>query len=332
MNMKNPFEGELSPNEEKQGLSIEEQAKRRETVEILGGPVEVIDVLPEEPTSEVPTVLAPAWGVRPRVYQYNIEGLAKDGRRVISVDSPHGVEVEKAEDFPTIELRKMTAIMQALDEKGIEQADVVAHSEGGLYMTIAATLHPGRIRNMVLVDPAGIIGKDNVFDLGKRFGEDAALETERRKTKTERDLSDPKDFQKTLLSSPWKALQEVLAISNADIRGMLRELKARGVGISIIHSVEDKGFPMERVQVEKLPGENDKEFKARVEKIRIGDEKAVSEMKGNIDTSMVDGFYSVKGTHNEFIQRPDRYTKLAAHALDAMEKKQKKQRGQEGGA
>ena len=309
-----------------------EDLPKPEILEIAGKDVEVYDVSPENLKTEVPTVVAPAWGVRPDVYRYNIGTLVDAGRRVISVDAPHGVETEKEEDLPMAELRKMAAIMETVEAKGIEKVDVVAHSEGALYMTIAATLHPERFRNTVLVDPAGIIGEDNIMRLGKGFGEDAALEAERRKTKTDRDATDPAEFQRTILSSPLKSLREIFAISGADIREMLRNLKEKGIGISVIHAIDDKGFPMERVQFERLPGESEKVFKARVEKIKANDPETAKTIKGNVDTSMVDGFYSVQGTHNEIIQRPELYTKLVEHALEAMEKKQEKQRGQEAGA
>jgi hypothetical protein len=35
-----------------------------------------------------------------------------------------------------------------------------------------------------------------------------------------------------------------------------------------------------------------------------------------------DGFYSVKGGHNDFFLNPEPYTMLVDHALDALERKQ----------
>jgi len=63
--------------------------------------------------------------------------------------------------------------------------------------------------------------------------------------------------------------------------------------ISIIHGVDDKFFPMERVQ------------KMTTSKI-------------------VDGFYSVKGTHNEILLHQETHTKLIGQVLDALEKKSEK--------
>ncbi|MBI3630949.1 MAG: hypothetical protein HY221_01260 [Candidatus Sungbacteria bacterium] len=40
---------------------------------------------------------------------------------------------------------------------------------------------------------------------------------------------------------------------------------------------------------------------------------------------MVDGFYSVNGTHNELYLHPEKYTALVDNALDALEALRKKE-------
>lgn len=90
--------------------------------------------------------------------------------------------------------------------------------------------------------------------------------------------------------SPIHSLKEVLALSSSDITELLKIVKKNGVGISVVSGIDDRVFPMDRMQ------------------------KA-------IELDMINGFYSTKGTHNEFVLRPARYSKLVDKALDDLEKR-----------
>jgi pimeloyl-ACP methyl ester carboxylesterase len=292
-----PTEVEAAPETFK---SLEEQFSHPERITIGKDQVDVYDVSPENKKTEIPAVLAPGFSATPMVHEQNILALAKAGRRVISVDSPHGltkhgIEKELASDHAEVELAKLSAIIQAMDEKGIQQADVVAHSEGGIYMTLAASLYPGRFRNMILMDPGGMIGRDNVLRLGigmvHQLGAQAISEGKRKEDDTDRQakkLQSPLMPLKVIASNLKRAWDSVQAITDSDIVDMMKELKTQGVGISVIHGVDDKVFPMDRVQKE-------------------------------VGADAVTGFYSVAGGHNEIFIRPERYTKAADLALDALE-------------
>ena len=260
--------------------------------------VNVYDISPETLKTEVPVVLAPGFSATPMAHEQNILGLAKAGRRVISADSPHGLQQPTVEGlrqgaYSEVELAKLSAVIQALEERGIEQADVVAHSEGALYMALAAYLYPGRFRNMVFLNPAGMIGKDNLFRAAKGMITELAgqAKAEAKRTDTDRykeELTNPLLPLRVLLANLKRTKASVEAITESDIIEMLKELKKEGVGISIIHGVDDKVFPMERMQKE-------------------------------IGKDTVTGFYSVRGGHNEVFIRPEQYTNAADAALDALE-------------
>jgi len=282
--------------------NLEEQFAHPERIRIGEEKVNVYDISSEKRKTEVPTVLAPGFSGTPMAHEQNILGLAKAGRRVISVDSPHGlaehgVEKDLAGDHAEVELAKLSAIIQALDERGIKQVNVVAHSEGAIYMALAASLYPGRFRNMVFVNPGGMIGKDNVFRLGKGMAHQLAVQaaSEARRTDTDRQaekLRSPLIPLRVIASNLKRAWGSVKVVADSDIVDMLKDLKAQGVGISIIHGADDKVFPMERVQKE-------------------------------VGADAVTGFYSVRGGHNEIFIRPEQYTKVADLALDALEARKK---------
>lgn len=272
-----------------------EKELKGEKIRIEGEDIEVFDVRPAKEKTDVPTVVLSGWITPPQTFDKNIQALAEAGRRVIAADAPHGVNVKeyRSRGVPEVEMRKVEALVKTLEAKNILKADLVGHSEGGLVAVLAASLYPDKFRNLVLVDPSGIIGKDNLAHLSVRFTKDFLRQ--RKRIEKEEELAGAvknllRRSQLPLLKSPRRALGEVTAISQADIRHLLENLKQKGIGISIIHAVDDQAFPMERVQQ-------------------------------MVNTKQVDGFYSVQGTHNEILLHPEKYSKLVDQALDALEHK-----------
>jgi pimeloyl-ACP methyl ester carboxylesterase len=276
--------------------SPEAQFENPETLMLGGGKVEVYDITPEEQADPVPTYFGLGWSTTTETYKRNILSLAENKRRVISANTPHGIDYEAKEgeeNYAAAELRKVAAIMETLDAKGIAQVDAVAHSESGIYLTIAATLYPERFRSLTLVDPAGIVGEDNMARLAVGFSKDVVGQTVkdiREKPGPDHVKPDFLSALKVITGNPLRSIKEVFAIANSDIRAMLVDLKEKGVGINLIHCVDDAMFPMEKVQEA-------------------------------IDTSHVDGVYSIHGMHNEVILNPDPVTKVIDHSIRALAKK-----------
>ncbi|MBI3255669.1 MAG: alpha/beta hydrolase [Candidatus Andersenbacteria bacterium] len=285
------------PESESSGYSahLEEQYNNSATVELYGGKLHVVDVQPEQQKSEVPVFVAPGWAANAEVFKDNILGCASEGRRTLSLQNFHGINTENIDEYPNAELRKVAALMKTLDEKKIEKTDVIAHSEGALYTIIAARLYPERFRNIVLVAPAGMIGKDSVARLGVGFSHDVTrqavngvIDGEIRKPM----LRAFRESGKAMASNPLESVKQVFAIAAAEIHTWLKELKDQGIGIAVIHGVDDKAFPMERVQ-----------------------EVARSEQ--------MHGFYSVKGGHNDIYLKPKQFTALAENALSGLENRKR---------
>jgi len=275
-----------------------------------GGVMEVIDVKPERPKTEVPIFLLGGWGTTVEVYKDNIVNLAERGRRILAVNAPHGIEsaniqesaTERGQEIHDIELRKVAALLKSLDEKGIEQTDIIAHSEGAIYGALAALLRPDKFRNMVLVDPAGMVGEDSKGRLVKDAALDIAIQNARIYTKLltkegfkafNQSSTAAKAKMKVFASNPWHTVESIGVIAKTQIHEILKTLKELGIKISIVHGVDDKFFPMQKVQQQTT-------------------------------TEMVDGFYSVKGTHNQLYLHPEQYTFLVDTALDALEALRKK--------
>ena len=282
---------------------LAEQFEKSEKYSVGSTELEVFDVQAERLKTETPTFFGTGWSASRGVYESAILGIAGRGRRVLSVFAPHGIEADpdfgtRDKTYAAAELRKAAAMLRALEEKSVEKIDIVAHSESALWSLIVASMHPEKIRNIVLIDPAGLMDEETTARLAVGFVSDivqGAINSEKLpRPKVERSVQpgSPKDLLgalKNMLGKPLQSLKEVLAMRDADIRNILENLKAQGKKIAVIHGARDVIFPMERLN-----------------KV--------------VNTKQVDGFYSVYGAHNEINSNPEAYTVVIDHALDALEK------------
>ncbi len=298
-----PTKEELESPEVK-GL-FQEQFENPGAVEVYGGEMKIIDLKPEQLKTEVPAVFLRGWGTTPTSYKDALFDLAGKDRRTLAIEEYSGIDIEnlpkddpRMKNIPEGELRKVAAVLKTLDEKGIDQADLVAHSEGGIYATYAAMLRPEKVRSMVLVDPAGMMGDDSVWRTLKGAMLDSALQMGRlRKDAEAKRISDQgsKELFKFIAKDPKRAISSIGTIAGSQIHEILEQLHDMGIKISIIHGVDDKLFPMEKIQE-------------------------------TTNTKMVDGFYSVKGTHNDISHHPEQFSVVIDNALDALENLSKKEK------
>lgn len=291
------FENTGFSNKEKEVKPFYKQFEQRKKINIPGGNIEIVDVSPENLKTEVPTMFSPGWGNTPEALKASMAELVTSGRRVLTVDHPrYGGEVEENNEYTDEELRKALSILATIQESGVEKVDTIGYSEGGINTIIAASLAPEKFRNIVLVDPGGMVGKTSFMTLLKRFSKFMAktgIETIT-KPETKKNINiATKELFKYFLKNPSRALKESSEIATYEIQEKLEELRKKGIGISVIHGVDDDVFPMEEVQN------------------KTGKEH-------------VDGFYSVKGGHAEIVQHPEKYMDLVDDALDKLEEKGKK--------
>ena len=285
----------IGPSPEQMGI---QEAWRPEKIKLPSGEIDVFDLKPEREKSAVPVIFIPGWGGTAGMFREDIEAFAQGGRRSLSIDAPRGIGHEiQAPEMPQAQLRKVAALMETLDAKKIERVDAVGNSEGGMVVALAAKLYPNRFRNIVLEQPAGMIGPDYLLRLAAKFPLDIAksyIDGVRKK-----ELREPKKQAESRGSKPAalplrempQAVREVSDMAKTQIHELLRDIRKKGIKISIIHGVDDNVFPMRDVQ--------------RMTK-----------------ADMVNGFFSIKGKHAQWRSKEDRrrYAMLAEHALTAMEK------------
>jgi len=295
---------EFGPSPEEMGFkgSFDDQFIKRELIKFeegkIFGNIEIVDIIPERTKDDIPVSLVQGWGETLESMKGSIREMSEQERRVLAINhSRFGGEAEPKEDYPIAQLRKAESLLRILEEKQINKTDAVARSEGAINLLLAVLDSPDKFRNIVLIAPSGMVGKDSLFELAKRFGESGKQRTTEKPHPALGPASQesaPFELFKYVAKNPIRAVKEAVAISDTQIHEILKTLHDRGIGVSIIAHVDDKVFPMDRLQ----------------------DEATKQELG-----SYIDGFYSTRGFHGSQNEHPEIFMKLADHALDAMKKK-----------
>jgi pimeloyl-ACP methyl ester carboxylesterase len=217
--------------------------------------IEVVDINRENLDNETPVFLSMGWGGTPKAYGINILRLSKN-RRVLSYKNTHGIEAkptDKVNKLPHAEFRKAMAILAILENKKVEKTDAIGYSEGGMNILLAAILNPEKFSSIVLVNPAGLLESDNMIKLTLRFIKDLLLHFKDAATQTSAKQRKSVLFKwgrfyggmvNSILENPVKALGEVEAMSNFNIRDIMKQLREKyGIKISIVVNKNDSAFP-----------------------------------------------------------------------------------------
>jgi pimeloyl-ACP methyl ester carboxylesterase len=267
--------------------AAEEQHKKSKS-EKEQAQIEFVEEYPNQIVSETPVVFIPGMAADWEHMEDSLKILSEEGRHLFALVQPK----KKMADVD-IETQKAFSILSLIENKDLNNTDLVATSEGAINALIGACLDPKKIRNIVLVNPAGLFGKDGRISLVKRSGEEMTRSLNEagddpeviQKLKSLRKRS-----KKLMIENPSVFLQELRALSQVDIQEMLGYLKEQGIKVSIIQGVEDLLFPMRKTQ----------------EYAKAG---------------LIEGFYSTKGGHYNFLTHPQDFMPLVGKALRTLEEK-----------
>lgn len=253
--------------------------------------IQFVERSPDHPKSPVPVFISPGWSETPKVYEDAIDVMVNANRRVFALQYGGDSKPHFDSEFPAIEMNRAVAFLNLIGKKDIDKIDVIAISEGALSAIIAASIRPDKFRNIVLVNPAGMIGSDSLSKLLRRFTTKTIQNVKDAKTdKHIRQLL--KEGTKYLLSHLIEGLRGVRAISQSEIDQVVRDLHKYGIKIVIMSNVDDPLFPIERIQ-------------------NIVKQKDIA------------GFISMKGGHDSFHSHPN-YAQAAEALLTSLEQKEQK--------
>lgn len=130
---------------------------------------ELIRYTPDKPVSLVPVVVGTGFRCHPDEYQIFMRVLSSRGFIVLCPTPKLEDGPRKWGIFTNVDLIKQRALLETAqteghpNENGIKQVDVVAHSKYALDAVSVAKAHPENFRNLILVAPAGIHPKMNLF-------------------------------------------------------------------------------------------------------------------------------------------------------------------------
>lgn len=206
-----------------------------------------VHIRPEKPTSAI--TYAIGWGTDTSMHMHTMGDFVNFGYDVWSVNPPREGSLQQITEhnIAEVEVNKaaaVVALLQKMKDEGIEETDIVAHSEGAIYATLAALLTAqsnscAKIRSLILVEPAGCKKNDNVIALTSRFAKQAAQNI----------LRDPglylqnRNSNKSMLS-PVASITEAIAIATTRLPELLQKLhKKTGVKIGVIGGRKDGVFP-----------------------------------------------------------------------------------------
>ena len=261
-----------------------------QSIQLDGQPVEVIDAAPDHPTSEVPVLYAPGWNPDATVLRQIMPELTKVGRRGIALCAPHGIG-GKSNDPET---RKAQAVLALIKEKNLSKVDAIGHSEAGLYLIEAALKEPEKFRSILLINPAGIIGKDSLPGLAARFVKSMVLDFSRRcqELVQKGKHQEHSRLMRHILKgggpslSPY-APKEVNALASRQVGDSLSTLREKGVHICIMRTKGDEAFPVTR---------------------------------STLQPKDYDSLVEVEGAHDFPIIEPEKFIPLAIQALEKLVK------------
>jgi pimeloyl-ACP methyl ester carboxylesterase len=248
--------------------------------------------------------VVPGFVETPESLKSFITSLAQAGERTtIAVDHNRREALPETagtpyEHYAPEHMARAQDLLTALEGAGLEQADLVAHSQGCVDAVVAAMLDAeagtNRIRNLVLVNPGGASGPQSKAGAGLRAGQEMMKEFGRglRKPSSLPGLSQiARNAAGYVADNPRRAYSEASATLQANILDDLEVLREKyGLQVAIVASVDDYIMQMDK-------------FQAAVKNHHI------------------DGFYSIKGGHNELILDSERQGTVIASILSDLAKK-----------
>lgn len=283
-------------------------------VESEGGIVKYVDISSEHLSDKVPILLAGGWSVGRRGYRSVAEKIYDEDRRVLLIDHARSGQAESGDKKHAKEaLQKAHSLLAVMDDAGIEKADVIAHSEGAVNAVLAALEKPDRFRSIILVAPAGMIGKDTVSELLKRFAPKQARSLTKDFVENPRAASAVNIFGGAYIAAnPKKSLRELQALTELQIDRILQILREKGIKIGLIQSKQDPVFPHQRI-AEHISIEG-------IRKVKMGESIQYqwdpNQVMGNVDV-----YASVanrKAGHDHLIIHPDESMNVALNMLNSL--------------
>jgi hypothetical protein len=232
-----------------------QQFDNPEAVEINGCSVRVVDIKPKFMKTEVVTVFVPGFSAVAWSLKDAILSIAQEGRRVVSFYAVHGVPTKRTiGGLSEGQMRKYEVLEAVVNLKDLNEINIVANSEAAIYSGVFANIYSKKVSSVVMVAPAGFMGKDNILSVLFRFCKDAVNDRRLVKAGLPEGFSPavfPVSFEsgaKAISSDLLASFKEIQGISKFNLAPIVTEARSKGVKFAIIHPQDDRLFPLERLK------------------------------------------------------------------------------------
>ncbi|MCA9358832.1 hypothetical protein KC926_01350 [Candidatus Kaiserbacteria bacterium] len=246
-------------------------------------------VFAENEKTDVPVMIFPGWTGGSETYAVNMDAFATEGRSSVMVEL---LEDQLDSDIQH-NLKCAFEYNNVINGSNLEKIDAVGYSEGALNLIVAAILNPEKFNNIVLISPVGLSDNVSKTDLAVNFSREVVsgffdwLKTEKGR---EMMMGVSKSVIGRLVGSPIKSWKQVLGMTNVNLVEELKALREQGVGVSIVHGVNDKLI-------------------------------STDDMQKLLNQEAIDDLHLFEGSHPDFLFKAEECTKIVDDALDKLSAK-----------
>lgn len=181
--------------------------------------------------------------------------------RVLTWDHLEGQKIgplryQHEEDIPRQQLQKIVAIDNILKHEEVALADIVAHSEGSIHAITTAYLNPSKYKNILLLNPAGLIPM-NSSDLILQGIDEGIMRKKSGETNEEiTGMREMLDRGRELLDHASMLIESIRGISKVSrseiMWEMIREIRKQGITVSMVYTDNDDLFRPEEYESEAM--------------------------------------------------------------------------------
>lgn len=194
--------------------------------------------------NDVPCLIPPGWGISTKHIKKFIQHLVQSGHSVIAYDRSDSIE----QKHPRSEKENAEVFQQVLSQLDHELIDIIAYSEGGIFVPMAVVHDTSHIRNIVYVSPAGIVPRSKAEHIA-RFCLEGFLSLPKC-LKTPRQmlpLMNALLLNANLMSLHMKrSMAEIGEIAGSNVVDLYRTVRKKGIHMALVHGQNDVCFPMEK--------------------------------------------------------------------------------------
>lgn len=226
-----------------------------ESFKSLGGYVRVHEINPENKKDEVPILFIPGWGASAKTVEKLAIEFANHGRRILVINNEHLDRCQRTEEkeyrkVPCLEYNKAIGIHTILKGRELTKVDLISHSEGSVAATVAMHMEPSFFRNLLLINPAGLLENDTLLKLEHRFL--FAIYTHIHNSKGilhKQSITFWFNVLKYVLLNPIQSFREAFNLPYCDIESFLEEINVKqDMQALILQTKGDVVFPLKKIK------------------------------------------------------------------------------------